>query len=299
MKQNKQERSFKMEVNKNICVLKKSLLVNIILVFMKLIVGFIGHSKSLLADGVHSLSDLGTDVMSMISSKISEKPADKEHPLGHGQIEYLCCLAIGLIVIFLGVSIIKEAFIGKVSLPSNIVFFVTILTITLKFDVSSYLLREGEKNNNSLLIVSGKESRADVISSFVVLITFVLSKLTVYNDIFKYSDLVGAIILGLLIIFIGIKIFIENFTTILSSKEEDPKIINKVKELISNNYNEVNISKVLLLKYGPYYKCELDILMDKNMTINNSYKIQKKLKKVLLKSELNINYIDINIKPEK
>src|SRR5574344_2082649 len=148
----------------NIRVMLRSVLVNTILVATKLIVGVFGHSMALLADGVHSLSDLATDIVAIVSSKLALKPADREHPYGHGMIEYVCCIFISIIVIVLGVKLVYSAFTEQILIPSIIVIYATIISIVLKYVLSSYILRKGEEYNSSLLITSGQESRTDVYS---------------------------------------------------------------------------------------------------------------------------------------
>lgn len=86
--------------------LLKSLIVNIVLVIVKFIVGIIGKSSALVADGIHSLSDLATDLVAIIGSKLSNKPADDEHPYGHGRIEYVTSIIIGIVILILGLTLV-------------------------------------------------------------------------------------------------------------------------------------------------------------------------------------------------
>ena len=85
-------------MNKITKVLLVSSITNIFLSIIKIIFGFIGKCSSLIADGIHSLSDLSTDVIAIIGNKMSLKPADKEHPFGHGKTEYITSMIIGLII---------------------------------------------------------------------------------------------------------------------------------------------------------------------------------------------------------
>src|SRR5574344_2471645 len=146
-------------MNKFIKVMMRSVIVNIILVFTKVVVGIIGSSTALIADGIHSLSDLATDIVAIVSSKLADKPADKEHPYGHGKIEYICCIFISVLVVFLGISLVYNAFYKEKLVPSVIVVYATIVTIILKYLLSSYILKKGHEYNSQLLITSGFESQ--------------------------------------------------------------------------------------------------------------------------------------------
>lgn len=288
-----------MKQNKNIKVLIKSILVNTSLVILKILAGIFGNSKALIADGIHSFSDLGTDILGILGFKLSARRADQKHPYGHGMIEYLFCLAISLIVIVLGVSIITSSLAGNKNIPSNITILVTLVTITLKYILATYLMKKGKEYNNSLLIASGKESKADVSSSVIVLFALLASKLTKYSNIFTYSDTVGAIILGLFTITTGIRMFFENLTTLLGEKETNEDINNYIKEIILSFNGVKQIKELVLLKFGSYYKCELNIMMDPQTTIRKSNILINKLTKELKQDKTGIKYVNIIVSPYK
>ena len=88
-------------MNKIAKVMQKSMCVNILLAILKIVIGFIGKSSALIADGIHSFSDLITDVFAIIGSALSRKPADEEHPFGHGKIEYITSMIISIIILIL------------------------------------------------------------------------------------------------------------------------------------------------------------------------------------------------------
>ncbi len=283
--------------NNIIKVLIKSLLVNFSLTVLKITTGIIGRSQALIADGVHSFSDLGTDILSIASSKLATKPADNKHPFGHGKIEYLCCIAISLIVFSLGLVLGINALKGKRTVPSMIVLYTTIFTIIAKYLLARYLIKKGLNYHNSLLSASGKESMADAVSSVVVLISFIGSKLAKYNELFIYSDMIGALILSVIILITGVRIFIMNLASILGEKETNPEIINYVNEIIYNTEDVKKIDSLILLKFGTYYKCDLVLYLDSNMKIKESNKIIKKLRSRLINDRTTIKYLNISVKP--
>ena len=106
-----------------------SVFTNLILAIIKMIFGFIGKSSALLADGIHSLSDLITDFFAIIGSKLSEKPADSKHPYGHGKLEYLTSIVISIVVLTLGITLITNSFQKEIVIPDIIVIAVSIFTI--------------------------------------------------------------------------------------------------------------------------------------------------------------------------
>lgn len=115
-----------------------SFFTNFFLSLFKMMIGWIGKSSALVADGLHSFSDLVTDIVALLGNFLSRKPADHEHPYGHGKSEYVTNLVIGTIVFLLGLGIISSSISKEVIIPSKIVIYVSLFTIVSKFLLSSF-----------------------------------------------------------------------------------------------------------------------------------------------------------------
>ena len=278
-------------------VLVKSLIVNILLTLTKFVFGLIYKSKVLVADGIHSLSDLATDVVSIYGSKLSLKPADTEHPYGHGKIEYLTSIVIGAVILALALSLLGNSLNAKNTIASNMVLYVTIFTILAKYLISRYILSKGVKYKSNLLVASGKESRADVISSAIVIVTYFLSKLSSYSKIFLYSDTIGTFIIGLIILKTAYRILKENIVSILGEIEQDEEYLDKIREIILENSEVVNIEELNIIKYGHYYQANITINMDSDVTLEDACLVSNRIKKKLINKKTRISYAKISINP--
>lgn len=278
-------------------VLVKSLIVNILLTLTKFVFGIIYKSKVLVADGIHSLSDLATDVVSIYGSKLSLKPADNEHPYGHGKIEYLTSIVIGAVILALALSLLGNSLNAKNTIASNMVLYVTIFTILAKYLISRYILSKGVKYKSNLLIASGKESRSDVISSAIVIVTYFLSKLSSYSKIFLYSDTIGTFIIGLIILKTAYRILKENIVSILGEIEQDEEYLDKIREIILENSEVVNIEELNIIKYGHYYQANITINMDSDVTLEEACLVSNRIKKKLINKKTRISYAKISINP--
>ena len=278
-------------------VLVKSLIVNILLTLTKFVFGIIYKSKVLVADGIHSLSDLATDVVSIYGSKLSLKPADNEHPYGHGKIEYLTSIVIGAVILALALSLLGNSLNAKTTITSNMVLYVTIFTILAKYLISRYILSKGVKYKSNLLIASGKESRSDVISSAIVIVTYFLSKLSSYSKIFLYSDTIGTFIIGLIILKTAYRILKENIVSILGEIEQDEEYLDKIREIILENSEVVNIEELNIIKYGHYYQANITINMDSDVTLEDACLVSNRIKKKLINKKTRISYAKISINP--
>lgn len=284
-------------MNKITKVMIMSMIVNSILSVIKIIIGLIGQSGALIADGIHSFSDLITDIVAIIGSKLSRKPADLNHPYGHGKIEYITSIFISSMILFLGFSILINAFIKKVTIPANIVVIVTIFTIISKYILASYILKSGKKYNSNILISSGIESKTDVISSIVVLISSLLAHLNKYISMFKYMDKIAMIIVSILIIKTGYNLIKKNISNILGEAEINTELTKTVEKIILKNKEVINIDELILIKYGSYYKLISDIVMNENAKLKDVHNILDILEEQI-KEQTKVKYVTFHVNPK-
>ena len=280
-------------------IMRLSAVVNFLLSVFKIVVGFIGSSYSLIADGIHSFSDLFTDAISIIGNHFSNKPADKEHPYGHGRLEYLTSSLIGIVIIILGLLLIGSSITKTLVVPSKIVIVVSFITIIVKFILSSYLIKKGKKYNNNILISSGKESSADVYSSIVVLISSILIQFSNSVAIFKYTDKIATIIVGIFIIRTGYLIIKENFSILIGEQEVRIEYYDALKDFILKDKNILRIDEMVLIKYGSYFKITIEVSMDEDLTLKEAHRKAHTLEDDICKNFSWARYITIHINPLK
>lgn len=278
-------------------VLLVSLITNFMLSVFKIITGIIGSSGALIADGIHSFSDLVTDVIGIIGSIFSKKPSDEKHPYGHGKIEYLISIFIGLVILSLGFMIIYDSINRKVIVPSIIVIFVSMFTIIVKFLLAHFLVKKGRELNSCILVSSGKESSTDVISSVVVLVASILMQTNI--EIFKYSDIIAGILVGIFVVKVGFDVLKENISTILGEQETDNDYLNDVKKVMLENSHIKSIDDLIILKYGPYYKLIAKVSITHNLSITKAYEIINKIEREIKNNFERIDYVNISLQPDK
>lgn len=272
-----------------------SFITNSFLSLIKIIFGFIGHSGALIADGIHSFSDLSTDIVAMLGDFFARKPADHKHPYGHGKLEYLTSIFIGFVIIVLGLGIISSSVNRGVIVPNVLIIFVSLFTIIAKLILSNYILREGFKINNNILIASGKESRADVISSVIVLVSVILMQLNM--KVFNYADLIASVIVGLFIIKVGFDILSENISDILGEQETNKDYLDKINSIIKQTDEVKSIDSLVLLKFGSYYKLIGEVAMNGELALAHAHSLLEMIEEQVKLAEPRIRYVTIHINP--
>ena len=280
-------------------IMRISVVTNFLLSIFKIIMGYIGKSSALIADGIHSFSDLLTDFFAMIGNYIAGKPADKKHPFGHGRLEYITSCGIGLVVLIIGFSLIKKSMSSSICIPSLLVIVVSFITILVKYFLSFYLIKMGKIYNNNILISSGRESRADVYSSIVVLISSILVQFSNKINIFSYSDVVATIIVGIFIIKTGFLIIKENLSVLIGEQESNSDILGELKNFILDDKNICSLDDLVMIKYGAYFKIIIEVSMESDLSLEQAHNNAHMLQNNIMKQYKWAKYITIHINPKK
>lgn len=276
-----------------------SVITNIFLAVTKILVGLVAKSSALIADGIHSFSDLSTDFFAILGNYLARKPADKEHPFGHGKIEYLTSIIIGTIVFFVGIGVIVKAFNNEIVIPSKVVIIVSLMTIVIKYLLSSFIIKRGRDNQNNILIASGEESRTDVISSFFVLFATILIQFSDKVEILKYSDIIASIIIGLFIVFTGFNVVKENISVILGKQENNKEYLASLKKIILDNDDVFSIRSMIILKFGHIVTLDLIIIMNGDITLRDAHKIVDDIEDNIKKFDERVEHINIHMEPNQ
>lgn len=223
--------------------------INIVLVIFKAAVGFFTNSIAIILDAVNNLSDILSSSVTIIGTKLSEKKADREHPLGHGRGEYLSAMIVASIILYAGITSLIES-IKKIIKPniveySAISLFIIFVSIIVKIILGLYTKKVGKKLEAQSLIASGTDALFDALISTSVLasaIIFVIYKISL-------EAYVGVLI-SFVIIKSGIEILMESIDEILG-KRVDKELINKIKKTICEDHGITGVYELILHNYGP------------------------------------------------
>ncbi len=274
-----------------------SMIINFIVSLMKVIVGIFSLSKSIIADGFHSISDFITDIIAFFGSKISKKRANKKYPVGLGRVEYLIDILIATVILILGIFTIYRSFTEKAETTNIIWLGVVILSIILKYINSRYLKEMGIKCNSPILITSSKESHDEMESTIGVMIIILISQFSRIFPILVYADTIGGIIIGLLIIKTSLKLFEENILLILGKTEHNVEIRKKIQEVLNKYKGEIEYEGMDLVRNGSYYTLDLDIKVLKDFKVHRLLFIESEIRNKIKKLHYRIKFIDINLNP--
>lgn len=222
---------------------------NSILFIAKVLIGTLSGSVSITADAVNNLSDASSSIVSLLGFKLAEKPADVEHPYGHGRYEYLSALSVAVLIILIGFELFKTS-IGKIINPSDVNFswvlvIVLLLSIIMKLWMMIFNKKLGKAIKSDTLIATAQDSRNDVISTLAVLIAAIVSE-------FTSLQLDGWIGLG-----VAVFILVSGFGLIKSTldpmlgRAPDAEFVKKIHDKIMSYDGVLGVHDLIVHDYGP------------------------------------------------
>lgn len=225
---------------------------NILLFAAKIIIGIMSSSVAIVADAVNNFTDAASSIISLIGFRLSEKPADKEHPYGHGRYEYLAAMGIAVLIIVIGIELFKSG-IEKILNPAIIVFsfplgLVLILSIVLKLWMMAFNRYAGGKINSKALLAASADSRNDVIATTAVLVS------AIFSHIFGV-DLDGWMGVGVSIFILtsGFGIVKDTIDPMLGNAP-NPEYIESIKTKILSYPGVLGMHDLIVHDYGPCRK---------------------------------------------
>ncbi len=282
-------------------VMYKSFFVNFFLIVAKLIGGFLFRSTALIADAMHSLSDLLSDILVIFGLKHSNKPPDQEHPFGHGKIEYVLSLFMGLMIFFIAYQLGRHTlltFMDTPVIPSLFAAVVSLAVITVKFLLSRFIKGHAEEMDSQILHASADESFTDVLSSAAVIFGVSLTVIANHFDLgwLAYADRIAAIFIVLLIARMAFIVILSAIKSILG-KSASKALIDKTKARIINIDGVISVDRLTMIAYGHYYQVMVDIRVDGLKTVQKGHDIASDVKQAL-KKDKKIGHVIVHVNPE-
>ncbi|NCU74416.1 MAG: cation transporter, partial [Candidatus Fonsibacter lacus] len=226
-----------------------SVVVNFFLVIFQIVVGFFSKSSGLIADGFHTLADMFSDLIVLITSKKSLNPPDDDHNYGHHRYENAVGLFLGILLLFVGCAMIWSA--GKKLENSDqigevhvMALYASIICLVVKELLFRYLLNIANRAKSSLLMANAWHARSDAASSLIVAIGIIFNLLGYHS-----FDLIAAIIVGVMILKMGWTFSYEAIHA-LTDKAADTDEVEKIKKIILETPGVINVHDLRTRKVG-------------------------------------------------
>ncbi|WP_306483878.1 cation diffusion facilitator family transporter [Anaerococcus sp.] len=222
--------------------------INVLLFIMKVSLGFVIHSQAIVNDAFNNLSDSVVSLMALFGSNISKKPADKEHPFGHGRSEYVISLLVSIVIIYVGITL----FVNSVkSFSDNSFYGLSLLTLVIlllsnAFKVYIYLLNKKlyKSLDSELNLGVMLDARNDIIATSAILVGSIIQSYVSFN-----VDAIMGIIISFFVFYPGLEMF-KDTTAILLGKRVDSEIEKKIDQIIMESDLVIGYHDLQIHEYG-------------------------------------------------
>ena len=225
------------------------IIVNILLSIFKFVVGIIANSMSIISDAVNNITDAGSSVVSMIGFKLSQKEIDKDHPWGHGRMEYVAAFIVDVLIIIVGYQLLQTS-IGKIINPempsiTNVTIILLVVAILVKLWLFVFYRKIANTIDSAAIRGTAYDSISDTISTLAVLISAIVAKLANVS-----IDGYISILVSMFILFTGCKALKETIDLLLGEKP-DEEFVKEIEEFTKNYELVSGIHDIMVHDYGP------------------------------------------------
>jgi cation diffusion facilitator family transporter len=273
------------------------ILVNTFLILLKLFAGIFGSSQALIADGVHSISDLFTDIVVLIGIKISQKPPDKTHHFGHARLETLGSFIVGMALIgtalYLGIEASLTIYHHTEYHPTGLALFGAGVSIVLKEVLYHYTIRAGRRIKSQLIVANAWHHRSDSLSSVAVFIGVAGTQI---NPSWHVLDAFAALLVSFFIVKVGLDI-LKDALREFTDTAPDPVIIGKIKQCALSVNGVIDTHDLRVRTSGGLYQMEIHIVVNGKLTVSEGHKIAKTVESCLIEDVGNFDRIIIHVDP--
>jgi cation diffusion facilitator family transporter len=274
--------------------------VNTFLALMKTGIGIIGHSSALLADGINSTSDVAYGIVMWVFMRMSGKPADKDHPYGHDQMESIAAVVVGAFVVSTGIAIFWNSVDNVYDLIKNdggrggaaiITFWVAILTICIKIALTIWTGRIGSQTKNSAVIALAHDHRNDVFASAAAAIGIFGGRMG-----YPWVDPLAGAVVSLIILRTGWEI-LRSSTDDLMDTIPGKSLAEQIHALLASVEGVKTIEEIHAHRFGPYLVVSITIGVDGSLTVADGDRIATWVERILLEEIEFLRKVHVHFHP--
>ena len=223
--------------------------INIVLCCIKFAIGFFTNSIAITADAANNLSDAGSSAVTLIGFKLSGKPADKEHPFGHGRIEYIAALIVSFLVIEVGFTFLKSS-LEKIRNPEEITFqmvpfLILVLSVGVKLWMALFNRKLGNRIQSKVMLATSADSMGDVITTSATIASTLICHFLSVN-----IDAIAGLVVAVLVMWSGISIAKDTLEPLIG-QGADPDLYARIMKEVASYEGIVGTHDLIVHNYGP------------------------------------------------
>lgn len=278
-----------------------SLISNLSLTAMKIVVGVLFNSQVLVADGVHNAGDVIATLATLSSTIVSKKPADEDHPYGHGKAEVIASGVVGIIMALAALLIAYksvESLFTPVTEENLVALIAAILSLIWKQGLYGYCLRLGKAQNSKSLLATAYDHLADVYASIAAVVGIGAA---IMGDIYdvswaKYGDPIAGIIVSYFVMKLAIKMGRES-ADILMEKNVSSDKLNEYYQLVESVPEVKRIDRIRAREHGHYIIVDVRVGIPAHLNVQQGHDISRKIKLTIMEADKEVEEVLVHLNP--
>ncbi|MEO8331699.1 MAG: cation diffusion facilitator family transporter [Gallionella sp.] len=273
-----------------------SIFINLLLTFLQVVGGFFAHSQALMADGLHSLSDLLSDVLVLYANRHGNRHADANHPYGHARVETAATLILGAFLAVLGVVLLVAAAM-RLQQPhalmavSPMALAIAVIALVAKEGMFRYMLAVAKRVRSQMLVANAWHARSDAASSLVVIVGVAGNLLG-----FTFLDLVAAAVVGVMIAHMGGKLAFEAMSELIDTGL-DAEEVEAIRQTLLNTHGVLGLHELRTRKMADNALVDAHIIVDPKISVSEGHFIAEAARHAVLKGH-HVLDVMVHIDPE-
>ena len=273
-----------------------SIVINLVLTFLQVVGGFLAHSQALMADGLHSLSDLLSDVLVLYANRHGNKHADADHPYGHARVETAATLILGTFLAVLGVVLLVTAAV-RLQQPDSVhavnpaALAVALFALVAKEAMFRYMLAVAKRVRSQMLVANAWHARSDAASSLVVIVG-VAGNLMGYT----FFDLLAAAVVGVMIAHMGGKLALEAMAELIDTGLEESEV-EAIRKTLLKTHGVRGLHELRTRKMADNALVDAHIMVDPKISVSEGHYIAETARRAVL-NEHHVIDVMVHIDPE-
>ncbi len=271
---------------------------NGLLILLKFSAGIIGNSQALIADAVHSVSDLATDAVVLFGLRMGGKSPDEEHPFGHARIETLASAIVGMALIvtalYLGVKAAFDIYLHEEYFPTNIALVGAIVSIVTKEALYHYTVYTGRRIKNQLIVANAWHHRSDALSSVAVLLGVIGTRI---NPAWYMLDSFAAGLVSFFIVKVGLRVLGKSLREFTDTAPE-VDTLDSIRHCARNVEGVLDIHDLRVRTSGGLYQMEIHITVDGHIPVVDGHRIAKEVERCLNEDIEGLDRVIVHVDPD-
>lgn len=273
-----------------------TIIINVLLSIIKVVAGIIGKSSAMLADGVHTLSDVLTTLVVLIGLKVSSKEPDADHPYGHEKYELIFAKILSIFLaltgFFIGYNGLKALINGNIATPGRIALLAALISIISKEIMYRYTSKVAKKIKSFSMEADAWHHRSDALSSIGTFVGILGARLGL-----RILDPITAIIVSILIIKVGVDLYLKSIRGLVDESARD-ETVEKIENIILSVKEVKNITDLKTRVSGNRIYVDVNITVDANMTVEEGHDIAERVHKLVDAEVEDVKYCMVHVEPD-